>query len=341
MTNSKDIRKYYSIFINTMATVSANFGAKIVKNIGDSVMYYFPRTADPSNKHAFKNVLECCVTMSAANSAIHDKLKEEHLPPMQYRISADYGKVQIAATKTSQGDDLFGSTVNLCAKINKIAQPSAILIGGDFFQVLKSIPSLSDDYELTRTGEYSIIGMRYSYPLYSVRSKHDKPILTNFTQNPELELLSKDSRYSGNHSRQVEKDIRNSPKVMLVDDDQDILFTFDTFLSTQNITVDSFRDSKEALMHFTQASPNHYDLIILDIRMPNLNGLELYYTLKAIDKDIKILFVSALDASEELLTVLPGFLLENLIKKPVERNYFISTVKRILSERPVTGIRWK
>ena len=42
---------------------------------------------------------------------------------MQYRISVDYGIVQIATTKTSQGDDLFGSTVNVCAKINKIAQP--------------------------------------------------------------------------------------------------------------------------------------------------------------------------------------------------------------------------
>lgn len=337
MTNSNDIRKYYSIFINTMATVADNFGAKIVKNIGDSVMYYFPTTADLSNKHAFQTVLECCVDMSAAVSVISDKLKEEYLPPMQYRISVDYGIVQIAATKTSQGDDLFGSTVSLCAKINKIAQPGTILIGSDFFRVLKSIPSISDDYELTPTGEYSIIGMRYSYPLYSVRSKHYKPILTNFTQNPELELLSKVSQYSGNHSQQVEKDIRNSPKVMLVDDDQDILFTFDSFLRTQNITVDSFLDSKDALMHFNQARPDHYDLIILDIRMPDLNGLELYNRLKAINKDIKILFVSALDASEELLTVLHGFQLENLIKKPVEQNYFISTVKRILSERPVMG----
>ena len=177
--------------------------------------------------------------------------------------------------------------------------------------------------------------MRYSYPLYSVRSKHYKPILTNLTQNPELELLSKYSQYSGNHSQQVKKDIRNSPKVMLVDDDQDILFTFDSFLRTQNITVDSFLHSKEALMHFNQARPDHYDLIILDIRMPDLNGLELYNRLKAINKHIKILFVSALDASEELLTVLHGFQLENFIKKPVEQNYFISTVKRILSERPV------
>lgn len=68
--------------------------------------------------------------------------------------------------------------------------------------------------------------------------------------------------------------------------------------------------------------------------MPNLNGLDLYYRLKDINNNIKILFVSALDGSEELLSLLPGFQLNNLLLKPVERNYFISSVKRILAERP-------
>lgn len=338
MTNANDIRKFYSIFINTMATVAANFGAKIVKNAGDSVVYYFPGTSDSSNKQAFNDVLECCVTMTEANTVINDKLDEEHLPPVLYRCSADYGKVETATTKTSQRIDLFGSTINLCAKINKIAAPNGIIIGGDLYRTLKSIPSLSDDYELRPAGEYSIIGMKYSYPLYSVICRDYKSVISSFKQIAELKPLRKYSPYSERNNSQVEKQTRTSPRVMLVDDDRDILFTFNALLSTQGIAVDTFQESTEVLKNFTQADPNHYDLIILDIRMSNLNGLELYYALKAINKDIKILFVSALDASEELLTALPGFQLENLIKKPIERSYFISTVKRILSERPVTGI---
>lgn len=66
--------------------------------------------------------------------------------------------------------------------------------------------------------------------------------------------------------------------------------------------------------------------------MPGLNGLQLYYRLKAMNKDIKILFVTALEASEELVSILPGVQLDNILKKPVERDYFISTVKGILSD---------
>ena len=79
----------------------------------------------------------------------------------------------------------------------------------------------------------------------------------------------------------------------------------------------------------------HYDLIILDIRMPDLNGLELYNRLKVINKHIKILFVSALDASEELLTVLHGFQLENLIKSLLNRITLFLLSKEFCSERPV------
>ena len=58
MTNSDDVKKYYGIFINTMATIARNFEGKVIKNTGDSVIYYFPNTSDSSNEYAFRNVLE-------------------------------------------------------------------------------------------------------------------------------------------------------------------------------------------------------------------------------------------------------------------------------------------
>ena len=51
---------------------------------------------------------------------------------MKYRISADYGKVQVAKSYISDMDDLFGTPVNLCAKINRYAEPNSMVIGGDF-----------------------------------------------------------------------------------------------------------------------------------------------------------------------------------------------------------------
>ncbi len=130
MTNPQDVKKYYTIFINTMATIARNFEGKVIKNSGDSVIYYFPNTCDSGNECAFRNVMECCLTMIAANTVINDKLYEESLPSMAYRISADYGKVAVAKSITSVSDDLFGTTVNLCAKINRYAKPNTMIIGG-------------------------------------------------------------------------------------------------------------------------------------------------------------------------------------------------------------------
>ncbi|HEY6535005.1 MAG TPA: hypothetical protein VIY08_04265 [Candidatus Nitrosocosmicus sp.] len=52
-----EISRYYSIFLNAMATIANNFGVKIIKNAGDALMYYFPKTSDINNKVAFKEYL--------------------------------------------------------------------------------------------------------------------------------------------------------------------------------------------------------------------------------------------------------------------------------------------
>jgi DNA-binding response OmpR family regulator len=72
-------------------------------------------------------------------------------------------------------------------------------------------------------------------------------------------------------------------------------------------------------------------MAILDIRMHGLNGLQLYYRLKAINRNIKILFVSALDAVPELVSILPNVkTTDDIIKKPVALDEFINVVKTVL-----------
>ena len=129
-----------------MAAIARNSGANIIKNTGDSLIYYFPRTSDPSHISAFKGVIECGLTMIAVNPIINAKLQkeEEELPPLCYRISADYGRVEVAKSLTSTSEDLFGPTVNLCAKINSKAEPNGMVIGKNLYQVTKS--KFDDDY---------------------------------------------------------------------------------------------------------------------------------------------------------------------------------------------------
>ena len=59
----QEIKRYYSVFINTMAAIARDFDATVIKNTGDSVIYYFPKTKDFSNVSAFKSVFECGLTM--------------------------------------------------------------------------------------------------------------------------------------------------------------------------------------------------------------------------------------------------------------------------------------
>jgi two-component system, OmpR family, response regulator ChvI len=53
---ASEISRYYSIFLNAMATIVSNFGAKVIKNAGDALIYYFPKTSDIDNKVALKDV---------------------------------------------------------------------------------------------------------------------------------------------------------------------------------------------------------------------------------------------------------------------------------------------
>ncbi|MGB8171195.1 MAG: response regulator, partial [Nitrososphaeraceae archaeon] len=66
---------------------------------------------------------------------------------------------------------------------------------------------------------------------------------------------------------------------------------------------------------------------ILDIRMPKLNGIQLFYRLKSITSNVKIIFLSALDAAEELVSILPGISHDDIIKKPVLREELVTRLR--------------
>ncbi|HEX6645607.1 MAG TPA: response regulator, partial [Nitrososphaeraceae archaeon] len=72
-------------------------------------------------------------------------------------------------------------------------------------------------------------------------------------------------------------------------------------------------------------------LVILDIRMKNLNGFQLHQQIKSIDPTIKILFITALDILDELLSIVPGLSKEQIIRKPVDRKIFTNTVKKLIN----------
>ncbi|HEX6647787.1 MAG TPA: response regulator [Nitrososphaeraceae archaeon] len=109
-----------------------------------------------------------------------------------------------------------------------------------------------------------------------------------------------------------------------------ILFTYRMFLRTYDYHITSFTDPTIAL-NYIRDIPNFDDLlVILDMRMKDLNGFQLYQQIKSIDPSIKILFVTSLDILDELLSIVPGVIKEQIMRKPVDKKLFTNTVNKIL-----------
>ena len=340
ISDQRKIGQYYSIFINTMAVLVKHYGAKIVKNVGDALIFYFPGTSDARNETAFQNVLECLTMMLVARNIINAKLRSENLPSVSYRISADYGKVEVATSTSSKSEDLFGSTMNICAKINSMAEPNGIVMGEALHQIIRSF-SFADEYQFKELQRRYSIGFSERYPVYCAFSNNISK--TDIGRIKSL-FRSRESAISNdlqiNEQSQVMKPQQRqkySYNILVVDDEPDTAFTYKTLLSAEGYDVQVFTDSQEALKHFAQRPDpsSHYQLVLLDIRMPRLNGLQLFYRIKAVSPNTKIVFCSALDIAEELTSILPGISYHHIIKKPMRREDFISKINAVINNHPV------
>ena len=86
---------------------------------------------------------------------------------------------------------------------------------------------------------------------------------------------------------------KNNTKILIVDDEDDITLSFKRILEIHGFEVDAFNDSKLALSKF---KVNYYDIALLDIKMPNIDGFDLYKKIKEMDDNIKICFLTASEA---------------------------------------------
>jgi len=123
-------------------------------------------------------------------------------------------------------------------------------------------------------------------------------------------------------------------KIFVVDDEYDVIYIVKQILEEIGLfQVDAFTDPSIALSYF---KPYKYDLVILDIRMPDINGLDLYKKIKAVDENVKVCFLTAVHDLRDCKLTYPALVdaiergNEFFIDKPVGIDKLISKINKII-----------
>jgi DNA-binding response OmpR family regulator len=125
--------------------------------------------------------------------------------------------------------------------------------------------------------------------------------------------------------------MNNNNRILVVDDEPDLTKVSTLALEYHGFKVDTFNDPQEALSKF---KPGSYDLIILDIKMPKMDGFELYHKIKKKDNNAKVCFLTASELYyEEFRNEEYRALDRNLfIRKPIDNEDLVKQINKMIKK---------
>jgi CheY-like chemotaxis protein len=122
-------------------------------------------------------------------------------------------------------------------------------------------------------------------------------------------------------------------RILIVDDDADLTLTFKEVIEDSNNNIDVNKrievyTSNDPIVALSDFKPNFYDLLLVDINMPHLNGFELCEKILVIDINVRICFMSAVEINREgLREIYPSLGLGCFIRKPVTIDYLLERIR--------------
>jgi DNA-binding response OmpR family regulator len=117
--------------------------------------------------------------------------------------------------------------------------------------------------------------------------------------------------------------MNSKPRILLVDDESDITFSFSIGLEDSGFKVDTFNHPLKALSNFRSGS---YELVILDMKMPEMSGIDLCKEMRKIDNNVRICFLTAFDSQYEEFRRYS----ECFIRKPITIDDLVEKIKKEL-----------
>ena len=117
-------------------------------------------------------------------------------------------------------------------------------------------------------------------------------------------------------------------KILIVDDEPDITLTLRKGLELSGYDVQSFNDSLAALSSY---KPDIHDLLVIDIRMPNMTGFELYRKIKELDSGVRVCFITAFETYYEKFKqeFFPLEEIKGFIRKPIQIEELVRLVNTV------------
>jgi CheY-like chemotaxis protein len=121
---------------------------------------------------------------------------------------------------------------------------------------------------------------------------------------------------------------------MVVDDEKDITMTYTQYLQAGGFIVEAYNSPYEALQIFRESPEDTYDILLIDINMPGMDGIGLYDEIQKSNKKVpKIFFVTAYETFHNLLKgSYPEMEETNFIRKPVTQRDLLTKLKQELQK---------
>ena len=118
--------------------------------------------------------------------------------------------------------------------------------------------------------------------------------------------------------------MNKNKKILLVDDESDITLTFSIALEDNGFIVDTFNDPLLAISSFKHGL---YALALIDIKMPKMNGFDLYRQIRKLDDKVNICFMTAFDIKEEDIKAILKEEKSTVFRKPIKLEDLVAGVK--------------
>jgi two-component system, OmpR family, response regulator ChvI len=124
-------------------------------------------------------------------------------------------------------------------------------------------------------------------------------------------------------------------RILIIDDNSGVTHALKSAIEMADVKVAVFNDPRRAVAGFRADA---YDLVLLDIRMPKMNGFEVYRELRKIDENVRICLLSAFDIRErEFAVMFPEAKIHAFLTKPVDLGTIVNLVNDLPQRRVLPG----